>query len=309
MDSKVCLADQDDERMVEGFSWDNFCPDQEFMTKEKSKEMSNVKAFIANAYDEYWAAIYRKIREAEEEKWRKIEEEEEERLKAEAEKKKRAEFFQTRRTVKDVPKFEIKVDAEAIKVPKKCMNCDSLIKQNIELLHNIKRLKESYDTMNREINKIYPIVEKLKTFEKEKTLEEKKSVTKDEDEVDISGTSAEKEQKSSFWKETNKEFLAKKQEEIKKSFAQKKTEMTTCFQCKTVGHITRNCPKAIQTKQGVSGFENSTFETGECLKNVVKRKENLKNQKWVVKGSGNSYGDDSDFTKSEEPRVVEKVEK
>ncbi|KAJ0438133.1 hypothetical protein HanHA300_Chr16g0610441 [Helianthus annuus] len=44
-DSKVCLADQDDEKLVEGFSWDNFCPDQEFM----AKEMSNVKAFVANA--------------------------------------------------------------------------------------------------------------------------------------------------------------------------------------------------------------------------------------------------------------------
>ncbi|KAJ0600493.1 hypothetical protein HanIR_Chr03g0117201 [Helianthus annuus] len=38
-------------------------------------------------------------------------------------------------------------------VQEKCMNCDSLIKQNNELLHNIHKLKESYDTMNREINK------------------------------------------------------------------------------------------------------------------------------------------------------------
>ena len=45
----------------------------------------------------------------------------------------------------------------------------------------------------------------------------------------------------------------------------------------------------------------------ECLKK--KRKENVKNQKWVVKGSGNSSGDDSDSTKSEEPHVEEKVEK
>ncbi|KAJ0556658.1 putative transcription factor interactor and regulator CCHC(Zn) family [Helianthus annuus] len=148
-DSKVCLADQDDERLPEDFSWDNYCPDQEFM----AKEMLNAKAFVANVTDEYWAEKYRKIREAEEEKWRKIEEEEEERRKAEAEKKKRKEEVQVRRRIKEVSEFEIKTDAEAVKVPEKCMNCDSLIKQNNELLHNIKRLKESYNTLNREINK------------------------------------------------------------------------------------------------------------------------------------------------------------
>ncbi|KAM0037983.1 hypothetical protein Hdeb2414_s0013g00409551 [Helianthus debilis subsp. tardiflorus] len=133
------------------------------------------------------------------------------------------------------------------------MNCDFLIKQNNELLHNINRLKESYDTMNREINKytdssgeqavamntlkiaylrqladanfhikkcadlelelatqkietekvkkllesyscssfvvdrIYPVVENLKTFEKVKTSEEEKSVIKDEVEMKTSG--------------------------------------------------------------------------------------------------------------------------
>ncbi|KAJ0796344.1 putative transcription factor interactor and regulator CCHC(Zn) family [Helianthus annuus] len=106
---------------------------------------------------------------------------------------------------------------------------------------------------------------------------------------------------------------------MKKIVAQKKTETRTCFQCKTVGHIARNCPKAIQIKQGVSGklkekvvektklttkkftgFENSKFEVGECSRNVLKGKENLKNQKWVVKGSGSSSSDESDLSKSEE---------
>ncbi|KAJ0715651.1 putative transcription factor interactor and regulator CCHC(Zn) family [Helianthus annuus] len=132
-------------------------------------------------------------------------------------------------------------------------------------------------------------------------------------------TEAEKEQ--AFRRQTNQEFLAKKQEDMKKRVAQKPTETRTCFQCKTVGHIARNCSKAIQTKQEVSsklkekvvektelttkkftGFENSTFEVGECSKNVLKRKENVKNQKWVVKGSGNSSGDESGSTKPEEPR-------
>ncbi|KAJ0927084.1 putative transcription factor interactor and regulator CCHC(Zn) family [Helianthus annuus] len=630
--SKVCLAEQDDEKLTEGFSWDNFCPDQEFMAKEMSKDMSNVKAFIANAYDLKWAEKCKKVLEAAEEKQRQIEEEEEEeeRLKAEAEaeRKRRNEFFQSNRTVKDVLEFEIKVDTEAIKVPEKCLNCDSLIKQNNELLHNVNRLKESYDTMNKEINKytdsnceqavamntlkgayirqldnvnfytkkcpdlelkmatqrieiervnnllesyscstfvvdrIYPIVESLKTFEEVKTPEEKKSVTKDEDEVKIygkkpsvvynrcpppvengysprnpnservkkainlqwesgpsnnlpenvdvtytssdtdheselikrvvdqvldkddceeskpeskpesksesdaskpiikkdkrvydkqfllsksnlndesvkvaytlkgsdklysdesfpirsvkleminkvfkiteiniseikdlnfsgkpkqytsrdqqrlnkkmsyncgynfqkksthnrnfkkkglgfnqpknyknekvykpktvfvSGKTTEDEKDQAFRKQTNQEFLAKKQEDMKKKVVQKKMETRTCFQCKTVGHVARNCPKTFKPKQEVSGklkgkvvektefstrkftgFENSTFEVGECSKNVLKRKENVKNQKWVVKGSGNSSGDESDSTKSEEPCVDRKVER
>ncbi|KAJ0925822.1 hypothetical protein HanRHA438_Chr04g0164021 [Helianthus annuus] len=99
----------------------------------------------------------RKVIEAAEARRRKLEEEEEEeeRLKAEAEaeRKRRAEFLRSNRTVKEVLEFEVKVDVEPVKVPEKCMNCDSLIKQNNELLHNINRLKESYDTMNREINK------------------------------------------------------------------------------------------------------------------------------------------------------------
>ncbi|XP_021992094.1 troponin T, skeletal muscle-like [Helianthus annuus] len=241
--------------------------DKEFM----EKEMLNAKAFIANASDVYCAEKYRKIREAEEEKWRRIEEEEEEeeeeRRKAEAEKKKkkRAEVIQVR-IVKEVPEFEIKADTEAVKVPEKCINYDSLIKQNNELLHNIKRLKESYDTLNREMNKytesnseqavamntlkgaymrqldnvdyytekcaelelkIYPIVERLKTFDEEKTSEEKKSETKEDDKVEISGKSSEAEKGQVFRKQTNQEFLAKKQEEVKRSVAQKKIETRT----------------------------------------------------------------------------------
>ncbi|KAF5759649.1 putative transcription factor interactor and regulator CCHC(Zn) family [Helianthus annuus] len=148
--SKVCLAEQDDEKLAEGFNWDNFCPDQELMNKEISKGTTNAKAFIDNAYDLKWAEKCRKVMEAAEERRRKIEEEEEEeeRLKAEAEaeaeaeRKRRNKFFQSNRTVKDVPEFEIKVDTEPVKVPEKCMNCDSLIKQINELLHNINRLKE-----------------------------------------------------------------------------------------------------------------------------------------------------------------------
>ncbi|KAJ0451725.1 putative transcription factor interactor and regulator CCHC(Zn) family [Helianthus annuus] len=254
-DSKVCLAEQDDEKMADGFTWDDFCPDQNLMAKEMSKNTSH--AFFANAYDLKCVERCRKVMEAAEERQRKNREEaeEEERLKeeAKAEKLRRAQFLNSSRTVKEVPEFEIKIDAEPVMVQEKCMNCDSLIKQNNELLHNIHKLKESYDTMNREINKytdsdgeqaeamntlkiaylrqldtanynikkcadlelelatqkietekvkklsdsyscstfvvdrIYPVVKDLKTFEEVKIFEEEKSVTKDEEKLKTSG--------------------------------------------------------------------------------------------------------------------------
>ncbi|KAJ0742835.1 putative transcription factor interactor and regulator CCHC(Zn) family [Helianthus annuus] len=123
----------------------------------------------------------------------------------------------------------------------------------------------------------------------EEIPEAKNSKTKQDTEVKNSRTSSEEEKEHLFRKQTNKEFLAKKQEGMKKDVAQKK-ETRTCFQCKTIGHIARNCSKAIQTKQGVSEklkekmvenepltkqfkvFKNSKFEVGECSKSFSKRK-------------------------------------
>ncbi|MFS7889779.1 hypothetical protein Hanom_Chr00s000005g01611061 [Helianthus anomalus] len=53
-------------------------------------------------------------------------------------------------------------------------------------------------------------------------------------------------------------------------------------------------------------FKNSTYEVGECSKRFYRRKVNLDNQRWVVKNSYYSSGDESDSTKSEEPQVVER---
>ncbi|KAM0056728.1 hypothetical protein Hdeb2414_s0006g00221901 [Helianthus debilis subsp. tardiflorus] len=58
-----------------------------------------------------------------------------------------------------------------------------------------------------------------------------------------------------------------------------------------------------------TGFENSTYEKGESSKSASKRIAKESNQKWVVKGSGNSSGDESDSIKSEEPCVEGKVVK
>ncbi|KAJ0927700.1 putative transcription factor interactor and regulator CCHC(Zn) family [Helianthus annuus] len=101
--------------------------------------------------------------------------------------------------------------------------------------------------------------------------------------VFVSGASLKEEEKSAFWKKSNKEFLANKQEGMKNEVVQKK-ETRTCFQCKTVGHIAKNCLNAIQSKQEVSRklkekivenesptkpfivFKNSKFVVGECSK-------------------------------------------
>ncbi|KAJ0522139.1 putative transcription factor interactor and regulator CCHC(Zn) family [Helianthus annuus] len=133
----------------------------------------------------------------------------------------------------------------------------------------------------------------------------------------VSGTSADEEEKKDFWRQSNNEFLAKKQDEMKKMTEQKK-DMRTCFQCNTVGHIVRDCSKAISPKQGVSRklknkviefepsldrtklFKNSIFETGECSNKFYKKRAKSDNQKWVVKKSVECSSDDSDRSKSEE---------
>ncbi|KAM0017728.1 putative transcription factor interactor and regulator CCHC(Zn) family [Helianthus debilis subsp. tardiflorus] len=124
-----------------------------------------------------------------------------------------------------------------------------------------------------------------------------------------------------------------------KTVVQKK-DTRTCFQCNSVGHIARDCSKAISSKQGVSRklkekviefeppidrnklFKNSKFSIGECLNRFYKKRAKTDNQKWVVKKFVDSSsdvsdrskleklssGDESDSTKSEEPQVEEKVE-
>ncbi|KAJ0575829.1 putative transcription factor interactor and regulator CCHC(Zn) family [Helianthus annuus] len=137
------------------------------------------------------------------------------------------------------------------------------------------------------------------------------------------GGSAEEEQKKPFWRQSNQEFLAEKERNETGVFHPRETR--TCFKCNEAGHIAWNCPKNAKTKQGVSNklkekvvdveppteklkvFENSTYEVGECSKkNFYKRKEK-DNQVWVVKKVDEKVGDESGFTKPEEPQVEVKV--
>ncbi|KAJ0477461.1 putative transcription factor interactor and regulator CCHC(Zn) family [Helianthus annuus] len=128
-------------------------------------------------------------------------------------------------------------------------------------------------------------------------------------------TSSEEEKEKLFRKQSNRDFLAKKQEEKQTVDQKKKTR--TYFKCGKSGHIAVNCSQAIQTKKGVSKlkekviefepsidriklFKNSKFEIGECLNRFYKKRAKSDNQKWVVKKSIDSSSDDSDRSKSEE---------
>ncbi|TKW72290.1 MAG: hypothetical protein DI543_27440 [Bradyrhizobium icense] len=133
----------------------------------------------------------------------------------------------------------------------------------------------------------------------------------------VSGTSTDEEEKTSFWRETNSEFLKKKQAELKKVAEQKK-DSRTCFKCNNVGHIAKDCSQAIQSKQGVFRkisekvfafespldrtklFKDSIFEIGESSNKFYKKNVKSDKQKWVVKKGGESSSDDSDRLKSEE---------
>ncbi|KAJ0702424.1 putative transcription factor interactor and regulator CCHC(Zn) family [Helianthus annuus] len=101
----------------------------------------------------------------------------------------------------------------------------------------IRRLLQSYKGCDYIIDRIYPTVEGFEGFKDEQPKKKKDT-----------GTSSEEEAKSSFWKQSNQEFLAEK----KKNGAYVKKETRTCFRCNEAGHIAWNCPKATNTKQGVS---------------------------------------------------------
>ncbi|KAM0035916.1 putative transcription factor interactor and regulator CCHC(Zn) family [Helianthus debilis subsp. tardiflorus] len=92
--------------------------------------------------------------------------------------------------------------------------------------------------------KDFPTVEGMKAFEEEEASEEKNSEKKKDTEIKISGTSTDEEEKTNFWRESNSEFLAKKQDEQKR-------DTRTCYRCNNVGHIAKDYSQAIQSKQGV----------------------------------------------------------
>ncbi|MFS7923382.1 hypothetical protein Hanom_Chr03g00260071 [Helianthus anomalus] len=57
-----------------------------------------------------------------------------------------------KRKVKEVPVFKVDAEVDAQKILVKCENCEAAKKQNSTLIHNMNRLKESYDVLNKAVN-------------------------------------------------------------------------------------------------------------------------------------------------------------
>ncbi|KAF5757220.1 putative transcription factor interactor and regulator CCHC(Zn) family [Helianthus annuus] len=153
-DSKACLIDQDDEKMPGGFSWENFKWDDYDPNKTSSH-----KGFVARIEEdsddgtEYYAKRMAKH-------LKQMEESDSEDEKATKKKKKvktpvssdDEDVLVVRRKVIQVPAFKIDEEADARKSPVICENCEAIKKQNSTLIHNMNRLKESYDVLNKAIN-------------------------------------------------------------------------------------------------------------------------------------------------------------
>ncbi|XP_021979610.1 myosin heavy chain, clone 203-like [Helianthus annuus] len=177
------------------------------------KEILKAKAFVAQIVkdnsddyltDDYWSEKIRKYLAKKDEN---VEEE----------------VREIKKQDKEIPVFEVKKEAVAEKVSENCENCETMKKQNSELIHNLNRMKESYDVLSKAMNQynessseqatsmktlkgaIYPIVEveDMKTFEEEK-FEEKDSETNEDTEEKTSGTSSEEEKQKVFRKQSNK---------------------------------------------------------------------------------------------------------
>ncbi|MFS7948046.1 hypothetical protein Hanom_Chr06g00555371 [Helianthus anomalus] len=57
-----------------------------------------------------------------------------------------------KKQVKEISAFKVEKEADAEKIPEKCENCDTVKRHNNKLIHNMNRLKESYDVLNKAMN-------------------------------------------------------------------------------------------------------------------------------------------------------------
>ncbi|KAJ0856778.1 putative transcription factor interactor and regulator CCHC(Zn) family [Helianthus annuus] len=149
------IIDQDDERLPEGFSWENFTWD-DYVPDQATTHIAFVARIEEDSDDdgtEYYAkqmAQHLKM----------LAESDSEDEKAKKKKKKVKTPISSddetvpvvRRKMKEVPKFEINEEAIAKKCPVTCENCEVVMKQNSSLIHNMNRLKESYDVLNKAMN-------------------------------------------------------------------------------------------------------------------------------------------------------------
>ncbi|KAJ0826806.1 hypothetical protein HanRHA438_Chr17g0818451 [Helianthus annuus] len=120
------LIDQDDKRLPEGFSWDNYCPD---------KDILKAKVFVARVVedsdndDDYYAKRM-------EEHLRMMEESDSDDGKIRKKKKKvkkpvsseDEEVPVIKKKVKKVPAFTVEAEADARKITMICENCEAVKK-------------------------------------------------------------------------------------------------------------------------------------------------------------------------------------
>ena len=152
---KACLIDQEDEKLPEGFSWENFTWDDYI-----PDQTSAYTAFMAKVEDdsdddtEYWARKFKADMKL-------LAESDSEDEKAKKKKKKIKTPVSSddeevpvvrRQKVKEVPKFKVEEEVDAKKIPVKCENCEAIKKQNSTLIYNMNSLKESYDLLNKAMN-------------------------------------------------------------------------------------------------------------------------------------------------------------
>ncbi|KAJ0507793.1 hypothetical protein HanIR_Chr11g0510181 [Helianthus annuus] len=57
-----------------------------------------------------------------------------------------------KKEVKEIPAIKVEKEADTEKIPEKCVNCDTVKRHNNKLIHNMNRLKESYDVLNKAMN-------------------------------------------------------------------------------------------------------------------------------------------------------------
>ncbi|KAJ0726053.1 putative transcription factor interactor and regulator CCHC(Zn) family [Helianthus annuus] len=154
---KACLIDQEDEKLAEGFSWAKFTWD-DYVPEQTTAYTAFTAKIVDDSDDdtEYWARKYR-----EDMKLLAESDSEDEKVKKEKKKKKIKTPVSSddeevpvmkRQTVKEVRKFKVVESVDAKEIPVKCENCEIVKKQNNELMHNLNRLKESYDVLNKTMN-------------------------------------------------------------------------------------------------------------------------------------------------------------
>ncbi|KAJ0834755.1 putative transcription factor interactor and regulator CCHC(Zn) family [Helianthus annuus] len=185
------LIDQDDERLPEGFSWDKYCPDKNFLkpkafvaqifndsTAEEVKRVSRNAPIIEDSDDDYYASRMKEhlrflaerdnyddanVRGTQKKVTKQDDSDDDtlyyarrmkeyEKLRAEKDESDMENARVIKKQVKEIPTFEIEKKADAEKVSEKCENCESMKKHNNELIYNMNRLKESYDVLNKAMN-------------------------------------------------------------------------------------------------------------------------------------------------------------